>query len=87
MHLELVVPALLPAPGAPPLPALELLLARARRTPGKAGKLESWLAGAFDLDEDHFPAGALTALACGQAPGPQAGCAPTRSTCAPIATA
>ena len=70
MHLELVVPALFPAPGAPPLPALELLLARARRTPGRAGKLESWLAGAFDLDEDNFPAGALTALAGGQAPGP-----------------
>jgi hypothetical protein len=71
MHVELAVPALLPAPGAPSLPALELLLARGRRTPGKAGNLESWLAGAFDLDEDRFPAGALAALACGQAPGPQ----------------
>ena len=72
MHLELVVPALFAAQGAPTLPALELLLARGRRTPGKAGNLEAWLARAFDLEEDAVPAGALTALACGQAPGPQA---------------
>jgi hypothetical protein len=70
MHVELAVPALFPAQTVPPLPALELLLARARRTPSGAGDLESWLAGAFDLEGDDFPAGALTALACGQAPGP-----------------
>jgi hypothetical protein len=72
MHLEFAVPALFPAPGAPSLPALELLLARARRAPGKAGNLETWLAGAFELEEERIPAGALTALACGQAPGTQA---------------
>jgi hypothetical protein len=73
MHVELAVPALFSAQDSPSLPALELLLARARRTPGKAGNLEAWLAGAFDLEEDTgvtFPAGALTALAGAQAPGP-----------------
>jgi hypothetical protein len=72
MHVELAVPALFSAQDSPSLPALELLLARGRKTPGEAGNLESWLAGAFDLDEENLPAGALTALACGQAPGPQA---------------
>jgi hypothetical protein len=71
MHLELVVPALFPAQGAPSLPALELLLARARRSHGDAGNLEDWLAGAFGFEDGRVPAGALTALAGGLAPGPQ----------------
>ena len=78
MHLELVVPALFPAQGAPsaPAPALELLLARGRRTPGDASGLEPWLCGAFGLAgfpaaNSSVPAGALTALANGLDPGPQ----------------
>ena len=76
MHVELVVPALFPAQGLPPasLPALELLLARGRRTRRPAGDLESWLARAFGLAERSagsiaVPAGALTALAHGLDPG------------------
>ena len=76
MHLELVVPALFPAQGLPPasLPALELLLARGRRSEALAGGLESWLARAFGLPElpgeaVAVPAGAFTALAHGLDPG------------------
>jgi hypothetical protein len=76
MHLELVVPALFPAQGLPPasMPALELLLARGRRTHSPAGDLESWLARAFGLakrsrESTAVPAGALTALAHGVDPG------------------
>ena len=76
MHLELVVPALLPAqePAANPVPmrvpALETLLARARRTDGQSATLETWLCRAFGLgDPPSVPAGALTALAYGLEPG------------------
>lgn len=76
MHLELVVPALFAAQDLPPrpLPALELLLARGRRTNGFAGTLETWLCRAFGLNETpaediSIPAGALTALAHGLDPG------------------
>ncbi len=72
MHLELVVPALLPAQEFPPIrmPALEILLARGRRSMGALGGLESWLCRAFGLDETHsIPAGALTAYAHGLDPG------------------
>jgi hypothetical protein len=76
MHLELVVPALLPAqePAGNPvpirLPALELLLARGRRIDGRAASLETWLCRAFGLGEPPaVPAGALTALAHGVDPG------------------
>jgi hypothetical protein len=78
MHLELVVPALFPAQDAPafPAPALELLLARGRRTQGDASDLEHWLCGAFGLagfpaGNASVPAGALTALAHGLDPGPR----------------
>jgi len=77
MHLELVVPALFRAPDLPPaaLPALELLLARGRRTNGRGANLETWLCRAFGLEEVSLerpcvPAGALTALAYGLDPGP-----------------
>jgi hypothetical protein len=76
MHLELVVPALFAAQDLPPasLPALGLLLARGRRTDGKAGDLETWLGRAFGLhalpaESFSVPAGALTALAHGLDPG------------------
>ena len=74
MHLELVVPALFTAQAANSLPALELLLARGRRTSADALGLESWLFGAFGSGEFpaeklSVPAGALTALAHGVDPG------------------
>lgn len=76
MHVELVVPALFPAQDLPPasLPALELLLARGRRSETVAADLETWLARAFGLAElpsgaVAVPAGALTALAHGLDPG------------------
>jgi hypothetical protein len=72
MHLELVVPALLPARELPPapLPALELLLARGRRANGEAASLENWLGRGFGLQADaagnpSVPAGALTVHAHG----------------------
>ncbi|HTQ76947.1 MAG TPA: hypothetical protein VMI15_02890 [Burkholderiales bacterium] len=72
MHLELVVPALLPpasAPAAAEAPSLERLLARGRRGEARPQDLEAWLADAFGLEEGPLPAGALTALAAGEAPG------------------
>ena len=67
MHVELVVPGLFQAQAA--APALEMLLARGRRTPGQAAALEEWCARAFGLEGSPLPAGALTALACGLEPG------------------
>lgn len=80
MHLELVVPALIPAqdpaqnsarnPGPAPMPALEMLLARGRRSNGASGSLETWLCRAFGLEgPSSIPAGALTAYAYGVDPG------------------
>lgn len=76
MHLELVVPALFAAQDLPPasMPALELLLARGRRTDSPAGNLETWLWRAFGFKQSaaenlSIPAGALTALAHGLEPG------------------
>jgi hypothetical protein len=72
MHVELVVPALFPAQALlpPALPALEMLLARARRTNGEARNLETWLCRVFGLEDisaenPSIPAGALTAHAHG----------------------
>ena len=67
MHLELVVPGLFDAGAA--APALELLLARGRATAAAPAALEDWLARAFGLTGEGFPAGALTALAHGLEPG------------------
>lgn len=73
MHAELVVPALLPGAGAPqfpPTPALELLLARGRRTADERSTYEQWIAAACGLaGETPLPAGALTLLAEGGEPG------------------
>jgi hypothetical protein len=76
MHVELVVPALFEAqdpaekPVPAPMPALEMLLARGRRTEGPSGNLETWLGRAFGLNDaasgnPSVPAGALTAFAHG----------------------
>ena len=67
MHVELVVPGLFHAQAA--APALEMLLARGRRSAGRPAALEDWYAEAFGLHGTPLPAGALTALACGLAPG------------------
>lgn len=69
MHVEIVAPALLAAQGASRHPALELLLARGRRTHDDPLSLERWLAREFGLGEEPLPAGALTALAGGLEPG------------------
>jgi len=77
MHCELIVPGLLPASeecGAAlsglRLPALEMLLARGRRTVNEALSLERWLYKAFGGDAgSEIPAGALTVLAQGGTPG------------------
>ena len=62
MHCELIVPALLPAGvedikpalGDLRLPALELLLARSRRTTEEAVSLERWLANKFDSNDEEL---------------------------------
>lgn len=69
MHCELVLPALFAARPGAALPALELLLARGRRSRDEAASFERWLARAFSLEEESLPAGALTFLASGGDPG------------------
>ena len=59
MHAELIVPALLAAPGAARYPALELLLARGRGEAADFLSLEQFLAEAF-AQPDRLAAGALT---------------------------
>lgn len=72
MHVEIVVPALSAARGETRHPALELLLARGRRTHDDPIALEGWLAREFGLGEEPLPAGALTALAGGLEAGEDA---------------
>jgi hypothetical protein len=67
MHLELVIPGLFQ--GQASAPALEMLLARGRRSASRPATLEDWYARAFGLESEPLPAGALTALACGLEPG------------------
>jgi hypothetical protein len=67
MHAELVVPGLLRGETTQRFPALELLLARGRRTKSPSLPLEKWLQQAFELDA--LAAGALTLLGCGRDPG------------------
>ena len=69
MHCELVVPGLLAGGGTARYPALELLLARGRRSAGEPQRLEGWVRQAFDLGEGRYPAGALTLAAQGADPG------------------
>ena len=63
MHCELVVPSLFAGPTVR-LPALELLLARARASHSDPQSLYAWLAEMFEVDEP-LPSGALTAFAYG----------------------
>lgn len=63
MHVELIVPALLAAPQAARLPALELLRARGRARGAEVQGYASWLGAAFGVEP--LPAGALTAFAEG----------------------
>lgn len=76
MHLELLVPALLPAReslrealGGLRLPALEMLLARGRPDWSQALSPERWLAEAFLGEGAPLAAGALTVLADGAPDG------------------
>jgi hypothetical protein len=69
MHCELVVPGLLSADAGPRLPAVELLLARGRRSSLESERFENWLLEAFDLEETPLCAGALTLLGHGGDPG------------------
>jgi hypothetical protein len=66
MHCELVVPGLL-ASGARPA-ALELVVARGRRSKASPLRIERWLQHAFGL-EGGLAAGALSVLGAGGAPG------------------
>jgi hypothetical protein len=66
MHLEVVIPALFQARAE--APALQLALARGRRSEGRAATLEDWYAEAFGLGAGPLPAGALTAHAFGEQP-------------------
>jgi len=63
VHAELIVPGLLEVPAGARLPALELLLARGRRSAGQKQRYEGWLGAAFGVEP--LPAGALTAGAEG----------------------
>jgi len=70
MHVELVIPGLVPTQDALQAafdglrpPTLELLFARGRIARRPRESLEAWLAEAFGLEVGALPAGALTALA------------------------
>lgn len=69
MHCELVVPGLFAGAGTSRFAALELLLARGRRSAGEPKALEGWVQEAFELGEGVYPAGALTLAAQGADPG------------------
>ncbi|HEX7054026.1 MAG TPA: hypothetical protein VF211_08880 [Burkholderiales bacterium] len=69
MHCELVVPGLFAGEAGAPLPAIELLLARARGSSAERCTLRGWLHETFGLGEAPHPAGALTVLGAGGDPG------------------
>jgi hypothetical protein len=69
MNCELVVPGLLFAGHAGRFPAIELLAARGRRSPGEPRGLERWLREEFGAGGEPLAAGALTVLAGGGEPG------------------
>src|SRR5262245_50807940 len=70
MHCELVVPELFAVEVQGRHPALELLLARGRRSAeGEPKLLERWLHSVFRLDGTSMPAGALSLIAANRDPG------------------
>lgn len=69
MHCELLVPALFAGEAAEALPAIELLLARARASGSERCGVQGWLQEAFGIEEGAAPAGALTLLGAGGEPG------------------
>jgi hypothetical protein len=69
MHCELVVPGLFSGGAIPRLSALELLLARGRRSSKAPQRLETWAQEVFELGEGPFPAGQLTLLGQGSDQG------------------
>ncbi len=69
MHCELVVPGLFAGGGTARFAALELLLARGRRSAKQAQPMERWVQEVFALGEGAYPAGALTLAAQGADPG------------------
>ena len=70
MHCELIVPGLLlAAQSAARHPALEMLLARARRGSPESLTFEQWLHDAFEQPGSALAAGALSLAAAGVDPG------------------
>jgi len=70
VHIELLVPALLLGRAMPRrLPALEMLVARARKRSDAQMSLEERLLDAFGAGRETMPAGALTVKAGGGEPG------------------
>ena len=69
MHCELLVPGLFAGQEAAELPAVELLLARARAASSERCVMQGWLYDGFGLAEAEHPAGALTLLGAGGEPG------------------
>jgi hypothetical protein len=69
MHCELIVPGLFAESTGTRAPALELLLARGRKSSSESHAPEAWLQEAFGLEDQPVPAGALTLLAGGGEPG------------------
>jgi hypothetical protein len=69
MHCELLVPALFAGEAAEELPAVELLLARARAAGEERCTTQGWLHERFGLGDAPHPAGALTLCGAGGEPG------------------
>jgi hypothetical protein len=69
MHCELIVPGLFAESTSTRAPALELLLARGRKSSSESHALEAWLQEAFGLEDQPVAAGALTLLAGNGEPG------------------
>jgi hypothetical protein len=70
MHCELIVPGLFAGASGARVPALELLLARARTASAESSSVEAWLQEGFGLEDAPVAAGALTLAASGGEPGP-----------------
>lgn len=69
MHCELVVPGLLGGKASGKFASIELLLGRGRRQEKPSAGLHAWLMGAFGMEGEDIPAGALTLLAAAGDPG------------------